>query len=320
MTEFDLSPLTIGGAIAARELINRSEAHDGVPRVMTQGEFDEQFDEPHFDPPADARVVVVDGRTVGFCRVWHQPSGTGLERAYVHGAVDPSYRNQGVGRRLLAWGSERATQRLLAIDNDLPKFVRVSSLDFVESAQRLFRRLGFEPVRWFEELLRPLQSLPEPRVPDGLRIIPFPVDRTDEVRVAKNASFSDHWGSTVLDAASWAAFTCSPSSRLDLSFVAEEIATGRIVAHCLNDCYPQDDELLGRRDFVIDNLGTIREWRGRGVASALIHTSMRAFAAVGRTHASIEVDSASPTGASRLYRSLGFEPMHRSVTSQIQVA
>ena len=38
-----------------------------------------------------------------------------------------------------------------------------------------------------------------------------------------------------------------------------------------------------------------------------------------RAHAVLEVDSANPTGAARLYRALGFESLHRSVTYQIEV-
>ena len=60
-------------------------------------------------------------------------------------------------------------------------------------------------------------------------------------------------------------------------------------------------------------------WRGRGVASTLIAASLHAFAAEGLTHASIGVDSENQSGAARLYRALGFEPVRRTVTHQVQV-
>jgi ribosomal protein S18 acetylase RimI-like enzyme len=37
----------------------------------------------------------------------------------------------------------------------------------------------------------------------------------------------------------------------------------------------------------------------------------------GLTHASIGVDSESPTGAARLYRRLGFEPVQRAIDYEI---
>ena len=86
-----------------------------------------------------------------------------------------------------------------------------------------------------------------------------------------------------------------------------------------NARYEADDEVTGRRDGWIMTLGTLAEWRGRGVASALISASLDAFAAAGLTHAALGVDSSSPTGAARLYRSLGFETAARSVMYHLDV-
>ena len=54
-------------------------------------------------------------------------------------------------------------------------------------------------------------------------------------------------------------------------------------------------------------------WRRRSSAA-----SLDAFAAAGLTHAALDVDSSSPTGAARLYRSLGFETAARSVASRLE--
>ena len=78
------------------------------------------------------------------------------------GEVDPDHRGVGVGRALLGWGIERRTAQLRSSDNNLPKVIRVNSFDYIESAHRLFRRMGFTPVRYFDELLRPLDDLPAP--------------------------------------------------------------------------------------------------------------------------------------------------------------
>jgi ribosomal protein S18 acetylase RimI-like enzyme len=108
-------------------------------------------------------------------------------------------------------------------------------------------------------------------------------------------------------------------ARPDLSVIAVEEATGQPVALCLNHAYPEDDERTGRQEAWIENLGTVRPWRARGLASGLLAWSMHAFADTGFSHAMIAVDSDNPTGAARLYRSLGFERERRSITRQLEI-
>ena len=48
------------------------------------------------------------------------------------------------------------------------------------------------------------------------------------------------------------------------------------------------------------------EFRGRGVAQALLADAMRRFAAAGMDKASLDVDSENPTGALALYTKMGY--------------
>jgi ribosomal protein S18 acetylase RimI-like enzyme len=151
-----------------------------------------------------------------------------------------------------------------------------------------------------------------------VRIVAWPDDRDEEIRTVKNIAFADHWGATPTSEHHWQQMVHGYGGRPDLSMVGLD-AAGAVVAHCLCKRYPADDELLGRRDGWIDNLGTLPAWRGRGIASALVIEALHRFAADGLTHASIGVDADSPTGAARLYRSLGFVPNLQSITHEIVV-
>ena len=135
-----------------------------------------------------------------------------------------------------------------------------------------------------------------------------------------NAAFADHWGSTPIAPEDWSQVLHGHGTRLDLSTVALDAETGAVVAHCLNGAYPEDDDLTGRREAWIDSVCTVRDWRRRGLASAMIAWSMQALEAAGFTHAMLGVDTDNPTGAARLYRSLGFELDRRSTTHEIRVA
>lgn len=320
MDDIVLQPATADDLPRICALHVRSEAHDGVPRVMTLDELSDELDDRTVVLATDVRLASVRGELVGYVYTAHLPSDVRMERCYVFAQVHPDCRGRGVGRTMLAWGVQRAGEQLRTSTNDLPKYIRVDAYDFIQSAHRLFERAGFTAIRWFEELLRPLTDLPELVVVDGVELRRWPADRDEECRVVKNASFADHWGSTPTSPEKWAHIVRGASARPDLSFVAVESATDRIVAVCVNHRYQSDDELIGRRDGWIDVLGTLAEWRGKGLASALIVQSLHAFAGAGCTHASITVDGDSPTGAARLYRSLGFEPRQRSITHEIQVS
>jgi mycothiol synthase len=300
-------------------LHNRSEAHDSVPRVLALEEMREELDDERIVLATDVRIAVCDGQMAGYTYTYYLPSAERLERCHVVGQVDPDHRGVGVGRALLGWGIERATAQLRSSGNGLPKYIRVNRFDYIEPAHRLFRRMGFTPVRYFDELLRPLDDLPVPGKVPGVTIEPWPEGRDDEILTVNNSAFADHWGSGPISADRWHDEVRGFGARPDLSFVAVDDSSGDVVSFCVNKRFEADDAVIGRRDGWIDQLGTLAEWRRRGLASQLIVASLHAFSAAGLTHASIGVDSESPTGAARLYRQLGFERLHRSIEYEIVI-
>lgn len=296
----------------------RAEAHDRLPIATPLEELEELLHDPHFDLAADARLVEVGGAIAAWGRIWHRPSGVREERAYVFGAVDPARRGAGLGRRLLAWQLARATAILRDRPGDLPRFVRTNTYAHQADALRLYARSGMHPVRYNDEMLRDLEDVPAAPAVEGITIVPWDDTRSEEARLAQNAAFADHWGSTPLDAAAWAHDGTAYGSRLDLSFLALE--DGRVVGVCRNGFYPCDEALHGRRDGWIRQVSVARSHRGRGIASALIVASLHRFRSAGLTHSALGVDSENPTGAYALYERLGYRPQHRAVTHQIEVA
>ena len=131
--------------------------------------------------------------------IWNPPSERSLERAYVCGDVDPEARGRGAGWALMGWGVARAAERLRSRDHDLPRCIRVEAFDWMEANHRLYGHFGFTPVRWFEELVRPLVDPPAVQVADGVVLRPWPADQDEVLRAVRNAAFADHWGSAPVD-------------------------------------------------------------------------------------------------------------------------
>ena len=116
----------------------------------------------------------------------------------------------------------------------------------------------------------------------------------------------------------WKTHTTGFGSWLERSFMAVS-PDGDIVGYLLSHRYENDDELLGAKYAWVDNIGTLAEWRGRGVATQLLRSALRAYGEAGLEFAAINVDSDNPTGAYRLYESLGFRPWRRRVMFQREV-
>lgn len=300
------------------DVFNVSIAADGVPQRLELAELREELQVENVDLASDTLGAFVGDRLVGFAYVAFEPSTTRLQRCVIFGKVRPEYRRHGIGSALLAWAVPRGRARLLSHPSDLPKVLRVETPDHLPDADRLFVRHGFTATRWFLELARPLRDLPEPAVPVGFRIADWPED-DDSTRLVRNEAFEDHWGSVPASAAAWSQQTRGHGARPDLSAVLVTEATNTAAAICLNHRYPADDEVTGTKDGWISIVATRREYRGFGLATALISHALHRFAAAGLTRACIEVDSQNPTGAADLYRRLGFIEVRRSVAYQQQV-
>ena len=314
-----LRSLVPGDLPALCAIAQRCQRHDGVEQVAVLEEFEEEFDDEHVVFATDTLGAVdpSTGELIAYAYTYHLPSDVREERCYVFGGVDPAHRRRGIGTRLMEWGLDRAAAQLDTSTNDIPRYIRTDRPETDAGAAALFAAAGLVEIRYTDEMRRPLDTLLDSDTPDGITILPWPVERNEDIRLSKNDAFADHWGSTPTSAHHWEQMVAGPGARLDLSFVAID-DSGRVVGHCLSKRFPDDDVVTGRREGWIDNLGVRREFRGRGVATALIAHSVAAMRADDLTHAVLMVDSANPTGAVGLYTSLGFAPVRRMVTHQIR--
>jgi GNAT superfamily N-acetyltransferase len=314
----DFRPLTFDQASDVAALMNHYERHWELPVLTPVREVEDDLTEPFLDLELDTRGYWLDGALVAYGMVHHRPSSEREARALLRGMVDPDFRGQGIGRHLLAWEVDRGTESLAECNPEIPWYLRVAEFDWIEDNQRLYRRLGFDPVRYIKEMIRALDEPVTPRKPVGVEIIPWDRSLEEKTLLALNESFADHWGSTPMDRESFDHRIQRSSVRLDLSFQA--VAGDEVVGYSINGFMPDDEKVTGRRDGWVESLGVKRSWRGRGVASALLEHSFNAFLGAGMTHSMLGVDTENPTGAYRVYENVGYEPRHTFVISQREVS
>ncbi len=306
--------LGLDDAAALHALVRAAEVADASHFVTSVEEVRQQLADPEIDPATDSLAAQTeDGRLLCAAGVFVRDEVVERRAANLFGVVHPEHRRQGLGAAILRWSEERARERLAAYQDDLPRFFEVWSEERLADRRALFTAAGYEPVRYYEEMRRPLsEPIPAADLPPGLRFERWSRERDEALRLAHNEAFSDHWGSQPHTPATWAArYVGSPYFRPDLTYVA--LDGDEIAGYCLSYHSPDDARATGKLDGWLGQIGVRRRWRKRGVATAVICHVMREMAASGLEYGMLQVDSANPTGAAGLYRRLGFATEQREI-------
>ena len=291
--EYSVRPATKDDAEAITEMFVEQETMmNGDPESTAEDLYDD-WSGPGFDMERDTWVVLHGEQVAAYAGIVK----TIPPDIYVsYGGVRPSEHGKGLGTFLFESVERRARERAGG-----PASVRqwVDAKD--AAAIAILEQRGYSFVRRFWRMDIPLSGdLPTASDPEGVTIRGF-VKGQDE-RTAHDVlerSFTEHWGFTPKSyeqaaTARWDADWFRP----DLSLVAE--ADGQMVAVCING--PRFD------DGYVEDVGVLPEWRGRGIAEALLRRSFSMFKELGFARASLNVDSDNSTGAMRLYERVGMQP------------
>jgi mycothiol synthase len=268
-----------------------------------------------FDAARDVLMAEVDGAVVGTVRISWVDATDGKRQYLSRGAVDPAWRRRGIGRRLLHAARELMTARASESPTDRPIVAGLWIDEKQVGRTALARSEGYAPVRWFFEMERPLDPLPDLLpLPDGLEIRPVTVDDAPQIRRADHDAFQDHWGGWDPSEASMRRWIESQEFAPDLFVVAFD--RDEIAGAVLNAIYADENAELGLRRGWLDSVFTRRAWRGRGLARALIGRSLHLLSERGLDTAALGVDADNPSGALRLYESCGFTVVDRGTAWQ----
>jgi mycothiol synthase len=202
------------------------------------------------------------------------------------GAVRPSAWRRGLGTRLIELvegrfadgGAERLHSWTVAGD---------------EGADELFRGRGYREARRFWEMAIELGTeAAEPSV----RVEPFTEEDAPAFHAVLEESFAEHWEHQPESFEEWwprqrGRTNFDPS----LWFVVRD--GSELVGVVRNEARPPAG--------YVGALGVRPAWRGHGYGHALLLHSFREFRSRGMTGATLGVDAANSTGATKLYESVG---------------
>ncbi len=277
------------------------------------------FEDPWCNPETDSRVAVTPaGAIVAYARVFANPQPVDETRAHLDDDIHPAHRNPGLTEPLLDWLEARAGERLreisAAFPGHEPLVLQLWCGDDEHDRIASYQQLGFRPVRYAYRMRRDLRlPIPDRPLPDGLTLQTYAPELDAGLLAARNESFSDAWNFDPVSPSDWQQFFIQRADfRPDLSYAVLEGDT--VAAFSINRFDPIAAERTRLKVGWIGSLGTRRSWRKRGLASALLVASLRAFQAARLEYAGLGVDTQSPTGAVALYEGLGFKPYMRIIT------
>jgi ribosomal protein S18 acetylase RimI-like enzyme len=140
------------------------------------------------------------------------------------------------------------------------------------------------------------EPVPSPSGRRGATVRTFVADVEEEVHALIQNAFSDNFRHVRTGLADWrAAMMARESFDPEQWFLA--IAGGQIVGAALCPDYPDQGW--------VRQLAVAREWRGKGVGTALLRHAFRDFARRGKREAGLVVDSYNRSGAQKFYLGVG---------------
>jgi mycothiol synthase len=294
------------------DMINASKRADKIDRSDTLEDVARNYEHlNNSDPYQDMIFAEVDGRTVAYGRgEWFvDEKGRWLGFHFVFS--DPDWRRKGIGTAMLRYIEEHLREKSLelledgVIKEDTPRFLETYASDTETGKKILLKNSGYEPVRYGYSMVRPLlEPVNITPMPEGLDIRTVRPDQYRKVWEADQEAFKEHWGyveGTEVDYQRWLKDPLHDPDLWRVAWDGDEVAG--MVLNFLNE---KENEEYNRLRGWTENICVRKPWRRQGLARALLTRSLQMFKDMGMDHAALGVDTQNPTGALRLYESVGF--------------
>ncbi len=307
-------PLAVEDAKAAADLLNAMETVDRIGDYYSEEDTLQELVDPYAELERGSLAAFDGDVMVGYMKANYQPDADEVHQVYLDGGVHPAYRRRGIGAALLKAGVTAAKELHDRYHPTLKLVVDAKRGEHIAGVAELFRAQGFAPARYFQHLEHPLgDAVPDPAIPDGLRIEAWSEQNDEEFRAVRNESFQDHWGTAPMPVDSWKSNVTNQTFQPEVSFLLRDVTTGAPVGMLVTKCWEADTVATGIRDANFFLMRTLREHRSRGEARALVAHALRAAAEQGYGRVSVRVDSAGAAGAVGVYEEAGFTSKLRLV-------
>ncbi len=304
-----------GDFTAIANIFNTSVHADHSEGMSSAEDFANELTHDHtLDIERGLLIVEAEGVPVGWvvARWFKETDGP---MVYRHMAkLVPSHRRQGIGTAMLRW-AQSYLAAAAATHEDADRQFQTDVDDSECGAVIILTTDNYQPVQHHADMVRPdLENIPERPLPQGVEMRPVQDEHLRAIWESDIEAFRDHVGYVEQTEDDWLKFLNHPSADATLWTVAWH--EDKVVGQVRSVINAEQNAAMGRKRGYTEDISTTREWRGRGIAGALIAAGLHKLKARGMEEAGLGVHVDNPTGAYRLYESMGFGVVASGATYQ----
>ncbi len=296
------------------KIIEKAKEADQDDRVTTLEDI--QHDYAHLtnsDPDKDMVFAEINGEAIAYSRVeWWQEKDPNDRIYSLFVNILPKWRDQGIEQAMMQWCEARLQAIAQEQPQDSKRLYQTYSNEYKTAYNDILESQGYQATRFFIEMSRSLDDIPEAELPEGIEARPVIDKDTRKIWDASTEAFRDHWGFAEPKEEDFISYKDSKFFQPELWQVAWD--GDEVVSSVMNFIEHDYNEKNKVKRGWTENISTRREWRRRGIAKALIVRSMQLHKDKGMTEVALGVDTNNPNGALKLYQSLGYEKDKTHIT------
>jgi ribosomal protein S18 acetylase RimI-like enzyme len=294
-------------------LIDACKIADGVERSTTVEDITITYRHlENCNTETDMLFAEADGQVIAYGRIWWDDLLEGIRLYHPFGFLHPEWRQKGIGSTLWEFGERRVHEITSTHPKETPKFFQVEPYTTEKDLITLLETRGYQPVRYETHMVRDLsEPFPEAPMPPGLEVRPVKPEQLRTIFEASNEAFRDHWGTRDESEEEYKSQMENPDFHPELWKVAWD---GDQMASVIHNFIDVDENAeYGRKRGYTEGICTRRPWRKLGLARSLLVQSMQMFKEMGMTETALSADSENISGATRLYKSVGYREVKQQI-------
>jgi len=302
-------------------VMNLSREADGVDHVTTAADLTAVYSMPlDFDPKADVVMAEADGELVGLARIWREDRRDGKKVYGQSVELVPGWHGKGIREGLFRYNEEHVRSISSKDSEGGPVFLELWTNDPPNDWKSIVEGRGYTPVQHELDMMRSLDEIPDIPLPEGLEIRPVRPEQYDVVREVSREAWKDVWDSSKDD---WneeyfEAYMKKSIFRPELWQVAWKGNT--LAGMVLNYIVDKENRELGTRRGHTEYVFVREEFRGMGLARALLARSFKVLKDQGMEEAMLSVLVENPHKALRVYEGIGYRTVKHFTWFQKPIA